>query len=74
MDVKCELIIELENNEKAKTILRSVQVDDISFVDSKIEGKKFKATIKATSISSLLNTLNDFLSCISIVMNILDKD
>jgi tRNA threonylcarbamoyladenosine modification (KEOPS) complex Pcc1 subunit len=74
MDVICELIIELENEEKVKTILKSVQVDDFNFVDSKIDGKKLKSTIKASSISSLLHTLDDYLSCISVAMNILDKD
>ncbi len=74
MDVKCELEIEVENNEKVKTILKSVEVDDFNFVDSKIDGKKLKATIKASSISSLLHTLDDYLSCISVAMNILDKD
>ena len=74
MDVICELVIELENNEKVKTILKSIQVDDFNFVESKIDGKKLKATIKASSISSLLHTLDDYLSCIYVAMNIVDKD
>jgi tRNA threonylcarbamoyladenosine modification (KEOPS) complex Pcc1 subunit len=74
MDVICELIIELENNEKVKTILKSVQVDDFNFVDSKIDDKKLKVTIKASSISSLLHTLDDYLSCIYVAINIVDKD
>lgn len=74
MEVICELVIELENKEKVKTILKSVQVDDFNFIDSKIDDKKLKSTIKASSISSLLHTLDDYLSCISVAMNILDKD
>jgi hypothetical protein len=73
MDTICKLIIECENNKKVKTILKSVQVDDFNFVNSKIDGKKFVATIKASSISSLIHTLDDYLSCISIVINIIDK-
>lgn len=74
MEVKCELEIEVENKEKINTILKSVKVDDFNFVDSKIDGNRLRATIKASSITSLLHTLDDYLSNISVVINILDKD
>ena len=74
MKASCDITIEFESQEIVKTILQSVNVDDFNFIDSKIDGKKLKSTIKASSISSLLHTLDDYLSCISVAMNILDKD
>ena len=74
MDVSCELIIEFEDTKKAKTVLKSIKVDDLNFVSSTINNKKLEATIKAKSISSLLHTLDDYLACISVAMKIVDKN
>ena len=74
MEISCEIVIDIGDGEKIKNILKSVQVDDFDFVKSKINGKKLEAKIKANSVSSLLHTLDDYLSCISVAMNIVDKD
>jgi tRNA threonylcarbamoyladenosine modification (KEOPS) complex Pcc1 subunit len=74
MEISCEIVIDIGDVEKIKTILKSVQVDDFDFVKSKINGKKLEAKIKANSVSSLLHTLDDYLACVSVAMNILDKD
>ena len=74
MDVNCEITIDIGDAEKIKTILKSVQVDDFDFVKSKANGKKLEAKIKANSVSSMIHTLDDYLSCISVAINVLDKD
>jgi len=74
MDVSCELIIDFEDSEKAKTVLKSIKVDDFNYVNSTINNKMLKATIKAKSISSLIHTLDDYLACISVAMKIVDKN
>ena len=74
MEISCEIVIDIGDGEKIKNILKSVQVDDFDFVKSKINGKKLEAKIKANSVSSLLHTLDDYLACVSVAMNIVDKD
>jgi tRNA threonylcarbamoyladenosine modification (KEOPS) complex Pcc1 subunit len=74
MDAKCKIEIEFDNETKVKTVLKSVQVDDFEYVKSKANGKILEATIKANSVSSLLHTLDDYLSCISVAANVVDKD
>ena len=74
MDINCEITIDIGDSEKIKTILKSVQVDDFDFVKSKANGKKLEAKIKTNSVSSMLHTLDDYLSCVSVAINVVDKD
>jgi tRNA threonylcarbamoyladenosine modification (KEOPS) complex Pcc1 subunit len=74
MEVACDIVIEFDDAEKVKTVLKSIEVDDFEFVESKANCKKLEAQIKATSVSSLLNTIDDYLACVSVVINMLDKD
>jgi tRNA threonylcarbamoyladenosine modification (KEOPS) complex Pcc1 subunit len=74
MDVGCEISIEFDDIKKAKTVLKSIKVDDFDFVESKINDNMLKAEIKAKSISSLIHTLDDYLACISVAVKIVGKD
>ena len=74
MDVGCEVVIEFDDLKKAKTVLRSIKVDDFDFVKSKINNNRLEAEIKAKSISSLIHTLDDYLACVSVAMKIVDKN
>jgi tRNA threonylcarbamoyladenosine modification (KEOPS) complex Pcc1 subunit len=74
MDVSCEFVIEFDDPEKAKTVLRSIRVDDFDFVKSKIKKNRLEASIKAKSIPSLIHTLDDYLACISVAVKIVDKN
>ena len=74
MKASCEIVIDFDDSEKVKTVLKSVKVDDFDFVKSKANGKKLEASIKAESVSSLLHTLDDYLACISVAGKVLDKD
>jgi tRNA threonylcarbamoyladenosine modification (KEOPS) complex Pcc1 subunit len=74
MKAFCDIKIEFENQETAKTILRSVQVDDFNFIKSNISGNYLESHIKSKSISSLLHTLDDYLACVSIASKVIDKD
>ena len=74
MDVKCNIVIEFDDAEKVKMVLKSIKVDDFSFVKSKTNGKKLEAKIKANSVSSLIHTLDDYLACVSVASNVVDKD
>jgi len=74
MNVACDIVIEFDDAEKVKTVLKSIEVDNFEFVKSKANGKKLVAQIKATSVSSLLHTIDDYLACVSVAINMVDKD
>ncbi|MCK5459103.1 MAG: hypothetical protein KAI20_04370 [Thermoplasmatales archaeon] len=74
MKISCNLNIEYDDSKKAEKILRSIKVDDFDFVKSKIHNKSLEATITSKSVSSLLHTLDDYLSCLSVAEKIVDKN
>ena len=73
--MKVDCIIEMRYNDKktAENILKSVKVDDYNFVDSQLKDNTIVAQISAGSIPSLLHTLDDYLSCLSIAEKIVNK-
>ncbi|HEC87356.1 MAG TPA: hypothetical protein ENI49_05780 [Thermoplasmatales archaeon] len=73
MKVNC--IIEMKYNDKktAENILKSVKVDDYNFIDSQLKDNIIVAQISADFIPSLLHTLDDYLSCLSIAEKIVNK-
>jgi len=73
--MKVDCIIEMRYNDKktAENILKSVKVDDYNFVDSQLKDNIIVAQISAGSIPSLLHTLDDYLSCLSIAEKIVNK-
>ena len=73
MKTECHLEIDFESKDYVKKIVKSVKVDDFNFVKTNISGKKLVAEIKSDSISSLLHTLDDYLACVSVASNIVDK-
>lgn len=74
MKVTCDINIDFDDDNKVKTVLRSIEVDDFSFVKSKADGKQLKAHFEADSVSSLLHTLDDYLACVSVAEKIVDKN
>ena len=73
MKALCTLTIEFESPEKAKKVLRSIQTDDHGFVKSKQSGKTLEAVVESTSVASLLHTLDDYLACVSVADEIVNK-
>ena len=75
MKASCEIVIEFNDVEKAKTVLKSIEVDNFDFIKSWRDGKKLSAHIESISISSLIHTLDDYLACVSIAEKIVvDKN
>jgi len=72
--VNCDIVIDFSDAKRVKTILKSIKVDDFDFVESKANGRRLEAKIKTNSISSLVHTLDDYLSCVSVAIKVLDKD
>ena len=66
--------VSYDNENKVKTVLKAVEVDNFDFVRARIDGKQLIAHIESKSVSSLLHTLDDYLACISVASKVLDKD
>ena len=73
MKVECKLSIDFKTNDEVKKIVKSIKVDDFDFVKTNVSGKTLVAEINSNSISSLLHTLDDYLACVSVASNIMEK-
>ena len=73
MKVLCTITLEFESIKKAKKVLQSIQADDQGFVKSTFKGKTLHAVVESTSVSSLIHTLDDYLACISVADDIVNK-
>jgi len=74
MKVTCDIVIEYDDVKKTETVSRSIEVDNFGFVKSQTNGKQLEAHIESKSIYSLLHTLDDYLTCVSVAEKIVDKD
>jgi len=73
MKCSCSLVFQYPSKKQALCIQQSLAVDDDGFIESKVENNQLRAHIKSDTISSLLHTLDDYLSCIQVGENILKK-
>lgn len=73
MKITCDVNIEYGDAKKAKAVLRSIEVDNLNFAKSQINGKRLETHIEGNSVSSLLHTLDDYLACISVAEKVIKK-
>jgi tRNA threonylcarbamoyladenosine modification (KEOPS) complex Pcc1 subunit len=73
MKINCDVKIDYKNGKEADVILKSIEVDNLEYIKSKIKGNAIEAHIESKSISSLIHTLDDYLACISIAEKIIKK-
>jgi tRNA threonylcarbamoyladenosine modification (KEOPS) complex Pcc1 subunit len=71
--VRCSLRLGFSSEAEARKILDAVELDNQGYVDTKVDGSSILADIKATSLNSLLHTLDDFLSCTSVAEKVISK-
>ena len=74
MKTFCDIVVECGDEKKAKTVLKSIEVDNFEFVNAQVKGTQLEAHIESSSVSSLLHTLDDYLACVSVAEKIVDKD
>ena len=74
MKISCKLTFEYQQKQQAKQVMQATHVDDDSYVKAQVTGKTLKATIESDSIPSMLHTLDDYLSCVSIAEKIVNKN
>ena len=58
MKVKCEIVIDCDDEKKISDIMKSVDVDNYNFVKTKRKGNSLIAEINSTSISSMIQVDN----------------
>ena len=66
MKVRCELELDMKDEEAAHNIASSIKVDDDSFVITEVIGNRILARMEADNIPSLLHTIEDYMACLSI--------
>jgi tRNA threonylcarbamoyladenosine modification (KEOPS) complex Pcc1 subunit len=72
MRVSCTLEFDYDSEEEAQAVAKAVEVDNEGFVKMDVEGKKIISTAESESISSLIHTLDDFLSCVSVAERVVE--
>ncbi|HEX9908903.1 MAG TPA: KEOPS complex subunit Pcc1 [Thermoplasmata archaeon] len=68
--VLCTLILEYGSGEEASKIHRSVELDNQGYLRTEVRDNRIVAEIGASSLNSLLHTLDDFLACASVAEKI----
>ena len=71
--VRCTLRIEFPSKEEAQRVHRAVELDNQGYVATKVDGAAILANIEASSLNSLLHTLDDLLSCTTLAEKIVAK-
>ena len=66
MKISCTLEFDYDSKDEAEAVARAVEVDNEGFVKMDVEGKRIISTAESESIPSLIHTLDDFLSCVSV--------
>ncbi|OYT29609.1 hypothetical protein B6U98_01890 [Thermoplasmatales archaeon ex4572_165] len=74
MHVKSKIMLTYENEKTAKNIQQALKIDDGIFVKSIIQNNELHAVIENRSISSFLQTIDDYLSCVSVAENIVNSN
>jgi len=64
--VLCRLSLEFSSPDEAQRVNRSVELDNEGYLETIVVGNGITAEIQASSLNSLLHTLDDFLACISV--------
>jgi hypothetical protein len=73
MKITCDVKIDYDDGKEANAILKSIEVDNLKYIKSEINGKVLETFIESNSLSSLIHTLDDYLACISIAEKIIKK-
>ena len=66
MKITCKMLFEYKNKKNAENIAKTVGVDNYIFVKTKTKDNKIISEIESKSISSMLHTIDDYLSCVGV--------
>lgn len=74
MHITCKITISCDNTEKAILINHALDIDNEGYLKSMVKKDTIIATAESENILSLLNTINDFLSCLAVAMDVTCTD
>lgn len=74
MKASCQLTFEYPSKKQAEQVHASTKIDDGVFVDASVQDNIITATINSDSLPSLMHTLDDYLSCVSVAEKIVNKN
>lgn len=72
MNIRCELMFEYENDDIAKNIENALAIDNMGFLTTSVSGNLIRGSINERDYLSLLHTLDDFLSCLSVAEKVME--
>ncbi len=73
MKITCKMLFEYKNKKNAENIAKTVGVDNYIFVKTEAKENKIISEIESKSISSMLHTIDDYLSCVGVAEKMMDK-
>ena len=63
---KIQFEIDFESEEIAKAIEKATEPENLGWVETRVDNKQIKATVKAKNLGSLREAAEDFMACISV--------
>lgn len=66
MAVRCRIELEYSSPDEAQRVQKSIELDNDEHLTSVVRGNYINARADASSLGSLLHTLDDFLSCVAV--------
>jgi tRNA threonylcarbamoyladenosine modification (KEOPS) complex Pcc1 subunit len=73
-NVRCEMTLRFPSPDIAGKVFQAVEQDNGGYVDAERKDDTIVAVIEASTLRSLLHTLDDLLSCVSVAEKIVTKD
>ena len=70
---ECELIFEFANEQEAETVASAIKIDNPDFVTLSVEENVLESKVRANTLPSLINTLEDYLACIALAEKIINE-
>ncbi len=68
--IKFKMKIDCGNEERARIINDSLKIDNEDYIKSEVDGKYVLAYGRAEEVLSALHTINDFLSCLQLALEL----
>lgn len=67
-DISCSamLILQFASPREAERVARALEPDNAGFMETVLRGRTIEVRTSASSISSMLHTLDDYLACLGI--------
>jgi tRNA threonylcarbamoyladenosine modification (KEOPS) complex Pcc1 subunit len=70
---RCRLSLQFDSHETAEKVHKSVELDNLGYLSSKVIGREIVAEVSSESLKSLLHTVDDFLACTGVASKIVSK-